>query len=126
MALPAGLNRGLGQGVGLQQPAQVGRVVPQAFVMVEVDLALVGVDDGRVGPAGELDEEACGLASVDAGGAMLGRGDAEAAAGLGQGGRIRESCPDRDDVRHGAFPAGGLAPRSAARGGETHDCPERW
>src|SRR5262249_5080942 len=56
--------------IQLEQPVQLLRVAPGAAVVVVAHLAAGGVDDGGVGPAGEVDDEAGGLAAVEPGGAV--------------------------------------------------------
>src|SRR5262249_58584103 len=85
--LGAGFDTALLDGVKLEEAIEVLPLAPAALVVVEADLAGGGVDDDRVAPARQADEQAGGLAAEQAGGALDGLGQAQAPAGGGAGGR---------------------------------------
>jgi DNA invertase Pin-like site-specific DNA recombinase len=95
------LDLGLLDGVHLNQPVEVPLVAPLAAEVVVADDPGGGVDDDRVLPVGEPDEQARGLAAVKPRGAVGGLGEAQPAAGRGDGGRVAELGLDLDEVRHG-------------------------
>ena len=93
--------RGLLDGVGLEEAVELRLVAPGAAVVVVADLPGGGVDDDRVEPAGQLDEQAGGLAARTAGGAVDGLGQAEPAAGGGDRRGVADLGLDGDDVGQG-------------------------
>ena len=94
----AGLERGLLDGVGLEEAVELRGVAPGAAVVVVADPAGGGVDDGGVEPAGQLDEQPGGLAVEERRGAADGLGQAEPAAGGGDRGAGRGPRSGPDDV----------------------------
>ena len=87
MALLAGLDPGLLDGVDLQEAVELGLVAPGAVVVVVVDLPGRRVDDDGIGPVGQPDDEPGGLAAEELCRAEDRRGSCEAAAG-GADGRV--------------------------------------
>ena len=98
----AGLDRGLLDGVGLEEAVELLLRAPAAVVVVVADAgrSAVSTDDG-VEPAGQLDEQPGGLALEQPGGAVDGLGQAEAAAGGGDRRGVADLGLDRHDVAHG-------------------------
>jgi hypothetical protein len=69
---------------------------PRTCVVVELDMARLDVDVGRVQPVGQLDEQPGGLATQELGGAVDGLGQSEPAAGGLDGRGVTDLGPDRD------------------------------
>ena len=65
VALPAGLDLGLFDGVGLQKAVELLLVAPGAAVVVELQAAAGQVADDRIVPAGQLDRQAGGRAAEE-------------------------------------------------------------
>jgi hypothetical protein len=100
MAALAGFQFDALDGVGLQKAVQLGLRALDPAVVVVMDLAAERVEDGRVCPAGQLDDKAGGFAAEELGGAVDRLGQAEPAAGSGHAGRIMDLGANRDDVGH--------------------------
>lgn len=97
-ALLAGLDLSPPDGVRLEEGVEEFGVAPRPLEVVEADVAGPEVGDNRVGPAGQPEEQALGLALEELGGAMDGLVDAQAAtAGLDRLG-VPDFGPDGDDV----------------------------
>ena len=73
-------------------------VAPAAFVVVVADLAGGRVDDDRVEPVGQADEQAGGLAAEELGRALDRLGQGEPAAGRRDRGGVADLGLDGHDV----------------------------
>ena len=87
MALLAGLDPCLLDGVDLQEAIELGLVAPGAVVVIVADLPGRRVDDDGIGPVGQPDDEARGLAAEELCRAEDRQGQLEAATG-GADGRV--------------------------------------
>src|SRR5438046_851178 len=74
VALLAGLQLGLFDGVGLQKAVEVSRIAPGALEVIVAQRAGQRIDHGRVAPARQPKEQAAGRAAVKLGAALLGGG----------------------------------------------------
>ena len=101
VSLLPGLQRNPLDGVGLHEAVEVLRIAPQAVVGVVAGLAGVGVEDQRVEPAGQPDEQAVRLPLEQPVGPERGLGQAVAAAGGADGDRVADLGLEAHDVRQG-------------------------
>ncbi len=65
MALLAGLDPRLFDGVDLEEAVELALVAPGAVVVVEVDLPGRRVDDDGIGPVGQPDDQPADLAAEE-------------------------------------------------------------
>src|SRR5262249_20145521 len=77
-----------------------GQTRSHAAEVVVADCAGQGVDNGRVPPARDLDDEALGLAAVELGRALHRRGQIQPPARGRDGVRVVDPGLDSDDVTH--------------------------
>src|SRR5438874_2161711 len=91
---------GVPEAVMTAETMEVRRVAPVPFIVVVAHLAGQGVDDRGVLPAGQLHEQAGGLAAVELGRALHGCGQAQPLAGGGDGDRVMDFGLDGDDMAH--------------------------
>src|SRR5262249_14259992 len=100
VALLAGLEPGLLHRIQLQEAVELGLLAPAAAEVVVAHFPGGQVDDHGVLPAGQLHEQAGGLAAVEPGGALDRGGQAETLAGRDNSDGVADLGLDADDVRH--------------------------
>src|SRR5947209_281508 len=98
MALLAGLDPCLLDGVDLQEAIEVSLITPGPLVVIVADLPGGGVDDNRVGPIGQPDDEPGGRAAEEPGSAGERHWQFEAPAGGANRRMIADLGLDGDDV----------------------------